>query len=70
MSFDQSDAVYRCGRCRREIRASELKIFGRRIRCPHCGPEETSKEQLLGLVDKESEIMYKVAVNYRVVRAI
>ncbi|MEM1662428.1 MAG: hypothetical protein QXP72_01845 [Desulfurococcaceae archaeon] len=70
MSFDQADAVYRCGRCRREIKASELRIFGRRIRCPHCGPEEVSKDPKIKFSEKESEIIYKVAVNYRVVRAI
>jgi len=46
---------YKCGRCGREFDLEEIAPYGKgRIKCPECG----------------YEIVYKVARNYRLVKAI
>lgn len=69
MSVSEGEAYYRCGRCRVLIKSSDLRYFSRRIRCPYCGPEVMGKKDT-PIVEQEHEIIYKVAINYRVVKAI
>jgi len=45
---------YKCGNCGKEFTEEELRTWGFRPQCPECG----------------YEIIYKVARNYRLVKAI
>lgn len=69
LSFSGEEAYYKCGRCRALIKGSELRYFGKRVRCPYCGPEVMGKSDS-PIHEKEHEIIYKVAINYRVIKAV
>ncbi len=46
---------YKCGKCGKEFSLEDvIRTWGRRLQCPHCG----------------YPIIYKVARNYRLVKAI